>query len=159
MADSMAGVDDYAKALTDYGEVLTRAVIGALPGWVDASVRRVAAAAGAAVDEDDLAEAGRQAAVETGTRLRALLSADIDDQRGTPLSIVRDAVRWPGAVLRAAGVPPVARDDFDTERFPGDAYGLTPATFADLDPDLADVAIAWGAAKAWEHRRRHMPGA
>jgi hypothetical protein len=41
--------------------------------------------------------------------------------------------------------------------FPDDDYGLTPASFADIDPALAEPGLAWGAAKAWVHRRRHQP--
>ncbi len=151
-------MDDYAKALADYGEVLTDAVVAALPAWVDRAVRRVSQAAGTAVDEEAVAEAGRRAAAEAGARLRALLGADIDAQRTTPLSVVRQAVRWPASVLEAAGVPPVERDDFERRSFPDDVYGLTPATRAELGDDCGEVAIAWGAAKPWEHRRRHSTG-
>jgi len=87
-----------------------------------------------------------------------LLDADIDEQVSTPLAILRSlAVRYPTAVLRDAGVPPVQRDEFVEEVFPEDTYDLAPAAFTDLDPDLGDVAIAWGAAKAFEHKRRHSP--
>jgi hypothetical protein len=93
-----------------------------------------------------------------GPRVRSLLAADIDEQVTTPLAILRSvAVRYPTAVLREAGVPPVHRDEFVEEVFPEDAYDLAPAAFTDLDPDLGDVAIAWGAAKAFEHKRRHSP--
>jgi hypothetical protein len=101
------------------------------------------------------AQAGREAALEVGARLRALLGADIDEQRSTPLSVVRDAVRYPTAVLRSAGVSAVVRDRFVEEALPDDWYGLSPASLTDLAPELGDLAIAWGAAKAFEHRRRH----
>ena len=39
--------------------------------------------------------------------------------------------------------------------FPHDVYHLGPAAFAEVDPQLNDLAIAWGAAKAWAHKRRH----
>jgi hypothetical protein len=32
--------------------------------------------------------------------------------------------------------------------FPADVYALVPATLADLDPELAQPALTWGAAKA-----------
>ncbi len=38
--------------------------------------------------------------------------SDIDEQRTTPLALIRGAVRYPTEVLRAAGVPPVERDRF-----------------------------------------------
>jgi len=84
-----------------------------------------------------------------------LLEADIDAQSTTPLSMVRRAVPYATRVLADAGVPAVWRDRFDQDRFPDDVYNLTPATFTDLGADVAGQAIAWGAAKAWAHRRRH----
>jgi hypothetical protein len=54
-----------------------------------------------------------------------------------------------GAVLAAAGIPPVERDEFLERSFPDDAYGVTPASLADLgDPDLGPLQLAWGLAKA-----------
>jgi hypothetical protein len=73
------------------------------------------------------------------------------------LEIVRGAVVYPTGVLLRVGVPPVVRDAFDEERFPDDAYGLTPASLAAVDPSLADPARAWGAAKAMAHKARHAP--
>jgi len=92
-----------------------------------------------------------------GTRLRVLLETDVDDQRTTPLAVVRAAVTYPTGVLAAAGVPPSDRDPLDRAMFPDDAYGLTPGSFADIDPELTSLAVTWGAAKAWVHRRRHRP--
>ena len=80
---------------------------------------------------------------------------DIDDQRGTPLTILRNAVRFPTDVLRRAGVAPVVRDPYAVQAFPDDVYGLTPATWADIHEDLADPGLRWSVAKAFEHRRRH----
>ena len=39
--------------------------------------------------------------------------------------------------------------------FPADVYGLSPASLADLSPDVVEAGIVWGAAKAFEHKRRH----
>ena len=63
-------------------------------------------------------------------------------------------MRYPAEVLAAAGVPPVVRSRFDEDTFPGDAYGLSPATWADIDPDLQERGIVWGAAKAHVVLRR-----
>jgi len=148
------GMREHATALAD-------AIEGALPGWVERSVaqrlqshpgldgptmERVTAAA---------VEAGRRARAEVGPRVRALLEADIDEQPTTPLALVRTAVSYPGAVLAAAGVPPAHRDDSQIRMFPDDVYDLTPASFADVDPGLAEPGLTWGVAKAWCHRRRH----
>ena len=53
--------------------------------------------------------------------------------------------------------PPVLRDPAAEELFPDDIYDLVPASFADVAPDLADLGLYWGAAKAFEHKRRHQP--
>jgi hypothetical protein len=100
--------------------------------------------------------AGHRAQEDVSAKLRVLVAADVDAQRSTPLTVVRAAVSYPTEVLREAGVAPVPRDPFVSERFPDDPYGLTPASLGVLDPDLAELAIAWGAAKAMAHRRRHQ---
>jgi len=87
-------------------------------------------------------EAATRAQAEVGPRIRTLLDADIDEQRTTPLALLRTAVRYPGAVLAAAGVPPVDRDAAQVRLFPDDVYDLTPATFADVDPALAEPGTA-----------------
>lgn len=137
--------------LAVYAAALADGIAEALPTWVERVVRAraeawqpgsAAALAGAAT------AAGLQAAADVGPRVAALLALDVDQQRTGPLAIVRDAVRYPTEVLVAAGVPPVERDPFVVEAFPDDRYGLAPASFADLDPDLAERGVAWGAAKA-----------
>jgi len=144
-------VDDVALRLLE-------SVESALPGWVLACVERRLDDAFGTVDplaRTEAQEAGRAAAGELVPRLRALLEADIDAQSTTPLALVRQAVAWPARILATRGVPPVERDAFTVERFPDDVYDLTPATMADLSEEAGEAAIAWGAAKAWEHRRRH----
>ncbi len=153
--DGRTGVDvdeaAIAKALAD-------AVEEALPRWVERSVRRRMADAGRTPDADveaALASAGERAAAEVGAAVRILVFTDIDAQPTTPLSLLRGAVRYPAAVLRDAGVPPVERDEVQERLFPDDVYDLTPASFADVDPALAEPGLAWGAAKAFLHIRRH----
>lgn len=140
------------------GERLAASVEAALPGWVERSVRvRLIEWAGAA-DAEVLARAagaGQRAAVEVGGALRRLLAADVDEQWTNPMSILRGAVRYPTAVLRDAGVPPIVRDDFDERHFPDDDYGLVPVAFGDIDPALHELGLVWGAAKAMAHRQRH----
>ena len=63
-------------------------------------------------------EAGHAAAGEVGDRVHALLVLDIDEQRSNPLALIRQAVPYPTDVLRAAGVPPVARDEVAARQFP-----------------------------------------
>ncbi|HUI04765.1 MAG TPA: hypothetical protein VLZ77_14595 [Acidimicrobiales bacterium] len=144
-------------ALATRGAALAAAVTAAVAPWVLRCVEERMAGAGGPPPPVRAAAlvAGADAAADVGTRLEALLAMDVDAQGATPLQVVRDAVRYPTAVLRGAGVAPVARDRFAAERFPEDPYGLTPATLEALDPALAEDALAWGAAKALAHRRRH----
>ncbi len=151
-----------AEETTDPATALADAIEAALPGWVERSVARRAAGAGRAVDPDvarAATAAGVRARVEVGARVRRLLALDIDEQRTNPLSLLRDAVRYPTEVLRGAGVPVVERrDDFAIRAFPDDEYDLTPATWADVDPSLQDPGITWGAWKAYTHlSRRREP--
>ena len=147
------------RRLVELALALADGIERALPGWVERCVLDVAAAAGTPPDaalRSEAAAAGRRAAAEIGPRVRALLGSDVDEQRTTPLALVRQAVRYPTSVLRAAGVPPRPRDPFVVSRFPDDVYDLSPASFADLDPSLHELGMAWGAAKAFVHRRRHL---
>jgi hypothetical protein len=146
-------VQSHATALAD-------AVDAALPGWVERSVARLVVAWTGSDPEPAVLEAarvaGRRAASEVGGAVRALVEADVDEQRTTPLSLLRAAVRYPTEVLQAAGVPPVERDAIQERLLPDDVYDLSPATFADVDPSLAEPGMLWGAAKALAHRRRHQ---
>jgi len=147
----MVGVREHATALAD-------GVQAALPGWVEGCVRRTVAAAGVPFDDamaSATADAVEAARADVMPRMRALLEADVDEQRTTPLAILRSAVRHPAGVLSGAGVAPVERDEAQARLFPDDVYDLAPASFADVDTALVEPALAWGAAKAWTHRRRH----
>jgi hypothetical protein len=150
----MVDLDVRAKTLAD-------GIEAALPTWVERAVDRTYRAwAGIPPPPpvvDGAVRAGREAAAAIVPIIRELLAADIDAQWTTPLTLVRKAVPFASAVLQAAGVPPAGRDAVDAAMFPDDVYGLTPARFSDLDPSLADAGIAWGAAKAYDHRRRHQP--
>jgi hypothetical protein len=150
--------DDPDAALADAGRALAEAVEAALLGWVTTSVCRLLEAWRGTADAatlDRAAEAGRRAAAEVGPELHRLLASEVDRQWANPLAVVRQAVRFPTAVLVATGVPAVVRDDYDEAHFPDDVYGLTPRTFADVDPALHDPAIVWGAAKARASMARH----
>jgi len=131
-----------------------------VPGWVRREVARIHVAWSGklpATVAEAATRAGDDAAEAVDRALGQLLAGDVDEQRGTPLSVLRWAVRFPTAVLDGAGVPPVVRDEFAEQRFPEDRYDLAPAGFADVDPALHDLGLAWGAAKALAHLRRHRP--
>jgi hypothetical protein len=150
---------DPDEVLADLGAELADRVSAAVPGWVLRCVEELLPPSDPRRDQvlARAREAGVAAGREVGEELRLLLAAEVDAQRSTPLAVVRRAVAYPTAVLDEAQVPPLARDPFVSERFPDDPYGLTPASLAAIDPDLREPAIAWGAAKAMAHRRRHLP--
>ena len=147
----MASVEEYAEALADGIEAaLATWVVGCITAVMDRAGRPMTPEIGLAAEV-----AGELARREAGAAVRDLLRADVDEQATTPLAILRWAVRYPTEVLYQTGVPPLERDRFVQAAFPDDIYGLSPSSFADIDPALAELGIVWGAAKAFEHRRRH----
>jgi hypothetical protein len=137
-------VDAYVQQLED-------AVAGVLAAWLRRSVVDTARLAGVPATADLVAAAeamSRDAAPVVLAQLHALLDTDVDEQRTNPLSILRGAVRHPTAVLQRFGIPPRRRDEFASNAFPEDVYGLSPATWADVDESLQEPGIIWGAWKA-----------
>ena len=127
-----------------------------VPGWL----RRITLAAAARADETsaEFADAVDQmvstAAPKILDRLAELLATDVDRQPTNPLSILRDGVAAPTAVLLSHQVPVPMGDAFGSERFPDDVYRLGPATWADVDPELHEPGLLWGAWKAMTVLRR-----
>jgi len=133
---------------------LLDAAVAAVPDWVRSSVARVAATQGLEIDPEAVDRAADRATAFVAERLGALLRADIDAQRSTPLTMLRDAARFPVEVLHAAGAAPVQRSDTIRWAFPNDPFEVTPATFADLGDGVHEAGIVWGAAKASIHLQR-----
>lgn len=150
----IGGPDDPADAaaLAGHAATLAAAVEAHLAGWVERVVaERHRQWSGAALPDDVRAAAraaGERATAEVAPRVRALLERDVDDQPTGPLAVLRTATAHPTAVLHAAGVPPVVRDEVATRLHPEDRYDLTPAAFADVHPALHEPGLTWGAAKA-----------
>jgi hypothetical protein len=145
---------DPEQTLGELASALADAIDAVLPAWVVRSVRRRLTSVPRHI-ADAARRAGEGARDDVGAAVRALLETDVDAQRGNPLALLRTATRSPNDVLRLAGAPAVERDKFSRERFPDDDYDLTPATWADIDPSLTELGIAWGAAKAFVHKQRH----
>ena len=140
---------DAPRTLADYGQDLTAAVEVAFPAWM---LRRVVAL------RPDL-EAAAVAAAATATadlvtNLRELLAADVDEQRSTPMQLVRRATAAATGLLADAATPPVHRDPWSVEADPEDRYDLRIASWEELGPEVADAGLVWGAAKAHAHLRR-----
>lgn len=146
-----ADTPEDAAALAHHAAVLAAGIEVAIGPWVERVVAELASRWDpplAARLNDEARAAGRVATEELAPRIRELLETDVDSQRTGPLALLREAVRFPTAVLAAAGVPAVSRDEFAERSFPDDVYDLSPASFADLDPELHEPGLVWGAAKA-----------
>ena len=141
---------------------LVGAVDTAIGPWVQRSVEQTATRLQGVVPgplRDAATAAAAEARATVTPAMRSALLVDLDDQAANPLHIVRAAVRYPTQVLADAGVPTPGRDRVSVEQFPDDVYDLSPATWADLDPALHDLGLAWGAAKAFVFRgRRRLEG-
>ncbi len=135
---------------------LQRAAVEAVPGWVQRSVREVAARQGLdiAPHENVLADAADRASSFVDTRLGELLATDVDQQRSTPLSVFRDAARFPVEVLHQLGAHEVQRVDVERWASPNDPFAVTPASLIDVGEAVHEAGIMWGAAKAAVHLAR-----
>ncbi len=89
-----------------------------------------------------------QVSTEVHDNLVELLSRDVFEQRTNPLAIFRQATRPITELLKNLGSPSVTRDEFDERSFPDDVYGLSPATWVDIDEAMVEPGIEWGAWKA-----------
>jgi hypothetical protein len=152
VADASADDPAALERLAELASALADGIEDALPRWVVGSVEGLTVAWQGSVPPEVSAaatSAGRAARDDIVPAVRALLATDVDEQRTNPLALLRGAVAYPTAVLIEAGVPEVVRDPFAEQVFPDDVYDLAPAGFGDLDPDLHDAGLAWGAAKAF----------
>jgi hypothetical protein len=153
--------EDPERALVEKATALAAAIESAIGPWLIGVVRRVAAAQRLDGGDELLLRAEAMAErtrAEVVPKVRALLATDIDEQPTTPLTLLRQAVVPATELLRDLGAVPVDRDDFAREAFPEDDYGLVPAAFEDVAPELRDPGLEWGAAKAFVHLRRRRAG-
>lgn len=140
---------------------LADAARAAVPAWLVRCVIDTAHRMGAVPTAQMRADAqamADEAAPGVLAELDVLLATDADAQARNPLSVLRAAVRHPTAVLTSHGVSAPTRDDFAVRNFPDDVYGLSPATFADVDVSLQEPGLIWGAWKAktvLDRRRGH----
>ncbi|MGI9624274.1 MAG: hypothetical protein ACR2PK_15680 [Acidimicrobiales bacterium] len=161
----MDSFDDTPESDVDIGRIAERlhdSAVAATPGWIRSSVVRVAASQGIVISESDeelIQDAQARGEVFVDERLGRLLRTDFSEQKSTPLSVFRDAARFPVEVLHQLGATEVTRIDVERWAFPNDPFGVTPASLADLGPEVQEAGIAWGAAKAHVHLTRHRPPA
>ena len=129
-----------------------------IPGVVELQVRTIVRAWGRLGPEERrrveeaAREAGRRAGRELAEAWEREAALPLEEQRHGPLQFLRSL--WPYAtrVLADAGVPPVRRDAFSVDRFPGDVYGVMVERFIDLPGgvggELQALHLAWGVGKA-----------
>ncbi len=156
-APSHPALDDDATRLAEIATRLCEATLDAVPAWIEGLVvTRLRQWAGHVSAElaAEAVTAGEAARDELAPRLRGLLAAEVEDQRTNPLQLLRETTHHAAAVLAGAGVPAMPRDQFEARSFPTDVYGLMPATWADVHPDLHELGLTWGAAKAYVFKAR-----
>ena len=137
--------------MDEYSAALLHEVDACVAGWITRSVESRLSAAGIVADDRLRAaadDAGRAARGQVHEELAHLLALDVDEQRTNPLAVLRRAVVHATAVLDAAGAPAVDRDEFERRAVPDDRYGLSPATWRDVDERLVEPGLVWGAWKA-----------
>lgn len=130
--------------------VLRSTLAQAVHPWLIRSVMRVAEAQGldrstALTAATAMADARTPAVLAD---LDAILLVDVDAQRSNPLAVLRRHVDGPTGVLDALGAEPVRRDEMEQSIHPDDRYGVSPATWADVDESLREPGMVWGAWKA-----------
>ena len=159
--DPREGESGGRARLAEASAAIVEGVERELPGWVRAQVRPSSTRGGASTPAAACAggHAPRDAGVDATARLwhelRELFALDPARRRRRRSRSCGSAYREPTAVLAAAGIPPVERDELRRRAWPDDRYGLVPRTLGDLgDPELAPLLLAWGIAKAAVLRAR-----
>ena len=95
----------------------------------------------------DLRDFGQRLLIKPRSVKLQIGTADIDQQRTTPLSIFRSAADEISAFLLEKGVRPLDAGS-------PDPFGLHPARLADVGPRVHEAGMLWGAAKAAVHLQR-----
>ena len=146
--------------MADISEQLVAAIRDAVPGWIVAAVT----ARLDGLSEVDAAAAleravavGPAAAEALAARIDSLVTLPIDLQTTTPLALLRTVAVHPTTILTEAGAAPLRRDPFEQRANPDDVFAIAPPTWADLGEDVMAAGMAWGAAKAYLHKKAHTP--
>lgn len=139
----------------EYGQRLLETISNSIRGWLHATMSN---RLGEDASEYDLRDALEQVALDVEQSIAVLVNADIDEPLSGPLERIRRAVEPLNDVLDELGAPQRPRDPVEAAMRPADRHALGPMTFRDLDDDVHDAGIAWGAAKAHLHlQRRRRP--
>jgi hypothetical protein len=143
-----AALEDAAR-YSEIAAALFSTVDRALDAWVEHTLR-----SRGITDPPILAATVASVRSRALPDLDELLAADIDQHRSTPLEILRRATAPMTEALRAQGMRPDPRAM--DER---DPFQIGPMTWSDLNAEVAEAGMTWGAAKAHIHisRRRRVP--
>lgn len=145
--------DDPDELLAVAASQLVEAVDAAIEGWAQRCLLTRAPQL-----RDEAVAASRACRSEVRAALTALVESDIDEQRATPLQIVRLSAGRLARVLADAGIAPPPPAASLSGVGADDAYALGPASWADLGDEVNEAGLRWGAAKAMVHlRRRNGP--
>ena len=147
--------EESEQAFQHYSVELTAAIDRDVRAWLTMSVRsRIPTDRWSAELDTTVEQMAESTHREILSELATLLSQDLDDQRDTPLGVLRRAAIPATELLAAQQIPPLQRDEFERKADPYDHYGIAPKTWSDVSETVGSAGIAWGAAKAYVHLQR-----
>lgn len=154
---SLAEVDTTSDPGRETGALLVEAVAAALPSWLE---YQLALRLDHSVIDDNRTEIDRQVghiAEACVAELTELVMLPFENQRTSPLAVLRSVVAPLTDLLAALGAEPSERDQAAIDLHPSDVFDLTPGAFAEFGEDVGDAGLRWGAAKAFVHLRSRRP--
>lgn len=158
MAPGRVAVSGADEQLERAARALAERAAAVLPRWLRARAGDVVRAAGGDRQLADRARPAAEAAASAACQvLFGLAATDLDAQRTTPLAAVRAACAPVTALLRDAGLPTPPPAPGAPPEPAADPYSLAPPSWDAVDPQLAELALVWGAAKAAAHLDRRRP--
>ena len=133
--------------IDELSDKLRRCIVAAVPGWMTRMSAAVLGSQSIALRADEIAHMADEARQFVDLRLSELFAADVDQQRTTPLSILRDSVRYPNALLATQGATAFAAAGGSHFSQSEDPFHLMPASLADFGDEVHQAGLLWGAGK------------
>ena len=137
--------------LEQYPQDLYDAVMAAVPHWILRRIEEVMKSGATEVSTqvmNEISEVSQQVQRTVESSLFELLSLDVDNQRQSPLHVIRTSINSATELLSRYEVPLPQRDEFETKAMPRDIFSIGPLTWKDLSEDVHEAGINWGAWKA-----------
>lgn len=141
--------------LEPYPAALYSAVVANADAWLRRCVSKVTGGAAVVVSAAECDAVIARTAGVIDTSLRDMLGRDPEEQRMSPLQVIRSATSELTEYLLSVGCTPVKRDEMDASMLPEDVFAFGPVTWRDLGDDVHEAGIAWGAWKAATIMSRH----